>query len=78
MLTQNSYNKQNINNSNQLFHDKTNTFLTKSFDDLNIESLKIKINNITQYQKPYISKLFNELLVKNPENGILCIYLSIL
>lgn len=39
-----------------------------------IEELKRKIDTITRYQKPYISKMLNELLLQNPINvEIICI-----
>jgi hypothetical protein len=38
--------------------------------------LKRKIDSITKYQKPYILKLFREVLVKNLENAkIICDYI---
>ena len=38
--------------------------------------MKRKIDSITKYQKPYILKLFREVLIKNPENAkILCDYI---
>lgn len=41
-----------------------------------IEELKRKIDTITRYQKPYISKMLNELLLQNPINvEIICNYI---
>ncbi len=41
-----------------------------------IEELKRKIDTITRYQKPYISKMLNELLLENPINAeIICNYI---
>jgi integrase len=38
-----------------------------------IEELKRKIDTLTRYQKPYISKMLNNLLLENPINaGIIC------
>ena len=92
MLTQNLDDQQQQNStsnskSNQLFKENNNsnnnkeTAVTsftnnKSINEIHIEVLKRKINGIIQYQKPYISKLFYELLAKNPENAkILCDYI---
>ena len=42
----------------------------------NIEELKRKIDTITRYQKPYISKMLNKLLIENPINTeIICNYI---
>jgi hypothetical protein len=41
-----------------------------------IEELKRKIDTITRYQKPYISKMLNKLLLENPINSeIICNYI---
>jgi hypothetical protein len=41
-----------------------------------IEDVKIKIDAITRYQKPYISKMLNKLLLENPINiEIICNYI---
>ena len=41
-----------------------------------IEKLKIKIDAITRYQKPYILKMLNKLLLENPVNvEIICNYI---
>ena len=41
-----------------------------------IEELKRKIDTITRYQKPYISKMLNKLLIENPINTeIICNYI---
>jgi hypothetical protein len=41
-----------------------------------IEELKRKIDAITRYQKPYISKMLNNLLLENPINAeIICNYI---
>lgn len=72
MLAQNSDNQQqnSISKSNQLFKENSNNkettvSFTKSINEIHIETLKRKINSIIQYQKPYISKLFYEILAKN-------------
>ena len=87
MFTQDSADNQQqtftSNKDNQLFKENNNketvvTSITnnKSINKIDIEVLKRKINGITHYQKPYISKLFYELLAKNPENAkILCDYI---
>ncbi|MGI9010419.1 MAG: hypothetical protein ACR2F1_04415 [Nitrososphaeraceae archaeon] len=89
MLAQDSDNQQQQNftssKSNHLFKENSSSnnnketavsFTNKSINEIHIEVLKRKINGITQYQKPYISKLFYELLAKNPENAkILCDYI---
>ena len=87
MLAQNSNDQQQqasigSNKSNQLFKENNNKETTiaftnnKSINEIPIEVLKRKINSITQYQKPYISKLFYELLAENLENAkILCDYI---
>jgi hypothetical protein len=75
MLAQNSDNQQQTSissKSNQLFKQNNSnnketavaSFTNKSINEIHIEVLKRKINGITQYQKPYISKLFYEILVK--------------
>jgi hypothetical protein len=35
-----------------------------------IEELKRKIDTLTRYQKPYISKMLNNLLLENPINAV--------
>jgi hypothetical protein len=87
MLAQNSDKQQiSINIENQQFKynnrdgKKEITSFTYAVDTINneidIESLKRKIKSITQYQKPYISKLFREVLDKNLENAkIICEYI---
>ena len=41
-----------------------------------IEELKRKIDTITRYQKPYLSKMLNKLLLENPINAeIICNYI---
>jgi hypothetical protein len=45
-------------------------------NDNGIEELKRKIDTITIYQKPYISKMLNKLLLENPINAeIICNYI---
>jgi integrase len=77
MLIQNSDNQ--LSNKNNISNSKQNndvSFTSKPINEIDIEFLKRKINNITQYQKPYISKSFDEILAKNPENAkILCEYI---
>ncbi|MDW0148954.1 MAG: hypothetical protein QOK89_01105, partial [Nitrososphaeraceae archaeon] len=88
MLAQDSDNQQQQNftssKSNHLFKANSSSnkgtaivsFTNKSINEIPIEVLKRKINGIIQYQKPYISKLFYELLARNPENAkILCDYI---
>jgi hypothetical protein len=42
-------------------------------NNIKIEELKRKIDTITRYQKPYISKMLNKLLSENPINSeIIC------
>jgi integrase len=87
MLAQNSDKQQfSINTRDQQFkynirnnREETTPF-TSAVDTItnriDIESLKRKIDSITQYQKPYISKLFCEVLVKNLQNAkIICDYI---
>ena len=79
MLEQNSNNQVSINKTNNLVYDSGNkkTTLTNTINETDVEGLKIKINSITQYQKSYISKVFFEVLSKNPENAkILCDYIA--
>ncbi|HJT84431.1 MAG TPA: hypothetical protein VJ697_08105 [Nitrososphaeraceae archaeon] len=89
MLAQNTDNQQvSINTREQQFKYNnrnnregfTTSFASAAIDKItnkiNIESLKRKIDNITQYQKPYISKLLCEVLDKNVENAkIICDYI---
>jgi hypothetical protein len=89
MLAQDSDNQQQQNftssKNNHLFKENSSSNKgtaivsftnNKSINEIQIEVLKRKINGIIQYQKPYISKLFYELLAKNPENAkILCDYI---
>jgi hypothetical protein len=88
MFTQNSADNQqqtSTSKSNQLFTENNNKETTvpsftnnKLTNEIDIEVLKRKINGITHYQKPYISKLFYELLAKKPENAkILCDYIQL-
>ena len=85
MLAQNSDKQQASisNRNNQLFSENSNnnkkntvasfTITNKPITEIDIEALKRKINGITRYQKPYISKLFYDLLAKNSENAkIIC------
>jgi len=79
MLEQNSNYQVSINKTNKLLYDSANkkTTFTNIINETDVEGLKRKINSITQYQKPYISKLFYEVLSKNPENAkILCDYIA--
>ena len=74
MLAPDSDNQQQQNitssKSNHLFNENSSSnkgtaivsFTNKSINEIQIEVLKRKINGIIQYQKPYISKLFYELL----------------
>ena len=59
MLEQNSNNQVSISKTNNLVYDSGNkkTTLTNTINETDVEGLKRKINSITQYQKPYISKL---------------------
>jgi hypothetical protein len=60
--------------------ERNNNFLVLNYNN-NIENnyikeLKRKIDTITRYQKPYISKILNILLVENPINvKIICNYI---
>ena len=43
-----------------------------------IEELKRKIDTITRYQKPYILKMLNKLLLENPINAeLICNYIIV-
>ena len=78
MLEQNSNNQVSISKTNKLIYDSGNkkTTLTNTINETDVEGLKRKINSITQYQKPYISKVFFEVLSKNLENAkVLCDYI---
>jgi len=74
MLAENSDNQQLFNENNK--ETTVTSFATKSINDIHIEALKRKIKSVTQYQKPYISKLFYEILAKNPKNAkTICEYI---
>jgi hypothetical protein len=79
MSEQNSNNQISISKTNKLLYDngiKKTTF-TNTINETDVEGLKRKINSITQYQKPYISKVFFEVLSKNPANTkVLCDYIA--
>jgi hypothetical protein len=64
MSEQNSNNQVSISKTNKLIYAngiKKTTF-TNTINEPDIEGLKRKINSITQYQKPYISKVFYQPL----------------
>src|SRR5688572_2201701 len=64
----NNNHKNNINNNNLL--------IVTSNNNSKINELKRKIDTITKYQKPYISKMLNKLLLENPINAeIICNYI---
>jgi hypothetical protein len=47
-----------------------------NIENNDIKELKRKIDAITRYQKPYISKMLNKLLLENPINAeIICNYI---
>ena len=50
--------------------------IKNKIENNDIEELKRKIDTITIYQKPYISKMLNKLLLENPINAeIICNYI---
>ena len=59
MIEQDSNNQISINKTNKLLYDSRirKTTFTNTINETDAEGLKRKINSITQYQKPYISKL---------------------
>ena len=68
--------KYNIRNNREETTPFTSTATDTITNRIDIESLKRKIDSITKYQKPYILKLFREVLVKNLENAkIICDYI---
>ena len=53
-----------------------NVECNNNIENNDIEELKRKIDTITRYQKPYISKMLNKLLLENPINAqIICNYI---
>ena len=66
--------------ASQAVNKQTSELLQKDFRNVqvniennDIEELKRKIDTITRYQKPYISKMLNNLLLANPINAkIIC------
>jgi hypothetical protein len=69
MSEQNLDSQISISQRKKLLNDNKETISSHTINELNIEDLKRKINSITKYQKPYISKLFSEVLVKNFDNA---------
>ena len=50
--------------------------IKNKIENNDIEELKRKIDTITRYQKPYISKMLNKLLLENSINAeIICNYI---
>ena len=74
ILPERSYYMSEQNSNNQVSINKTNKFLygsgikkttfTSTINETDVEGLKRKINSITQYQKPYISKVFLKFFLK--------------
>jgi hypothetical protein len=63
----------NNDNNNITIND---LLMITSINNNKIDELKRKIVTITKYQKPYISKMLNKLLLENPINAkIICNYI---
>lgn len=56
--------------------DFRNVECNNNIENNDIKELKRKIDTIARYQKPYISKMLNKLLLENPINvEIICNYI---